>query len=120
MKTGYGLRVGGGWREAMEPIDVVLFCPNCKTQHVDRPEPQVCVCGHRLSGHELEPDCTMCTHCVCGEFCVAWDNPPHKSHLCKPEDGGCGTIFRPSDVPTNGIETPTTEGENDTWKWSEK
>jgi hypothetical protein len=38
-----------------------------------------------------------------------WDNPPHKSHLCH----GCGTIFRPADVPTNGVAQIKTRGEND-------
>ena len=35
-----------------EPIDMLLWCPNCSTQHVDAAE---------------------------GD---AWTNPPHKSHLC--------------------------------------
>jgi hypothetical protein len=30
-----------------------------------------------------------------------WTNPPHKTHLCH----GCGTLFRPADVPTNGVAT---------------
>jgi hypothetical protein len=38
-----------------------------------------------------------------------WDNPPHKSHLCH----GCGTIFRPADVPTHGVAAIKTRGEND-------
>lgn len=45
------------FREAQRPtapIDMVLFCPKCGTQHVDAPEPG-----------------------------TAWTNPPHKSHLCK-------------------------------------
>lgn len=37
----------------MQPIDVVLFCPMCCVQHIDRPEAS--------SG---------------------WTNPPHKSHFC--------------------------------------
>jgi rubredoxin len=36
-----------------EPIPMILYCPSCGVQHVDRPEPD--------SG---------------------WTNPPHKSHLC--------------------------------------
>lgn len=35
------------------PIDVVLFCPACKAQHIDAPEPE-----------------------------TGWTNPPHKSHRC--------------------------------------
>lgn len=40
-----------------------------------------------------------------------WDNPPHRSHLCH----GCGTIWRPADVPTNGVAKPQTRGEKDTF-----
>jgi hypothetical protein len=36
-----------------EPIPMVLHCPGCGAQHVDRPEPD-----------------------------KGWTNPPHKSHLC--------------------------------------
>ena len=35
------------------PIPMVLHCPACGAQHVDRPVPE-----------------------------VGWDNPPHRSHLC--------------------------------------
>jgi len=40
-----------------------------------------------------------------------WDNPPHRSHLCH----GCGTIWRPADVPTVGVEAIQTRGVADTW-----
>jgi hypothetical protein len=40
-----------------------------------------------------------------------WANPPHKSHLCH----GCGTIWRPASVPTNGVASITTHGRADTW-----
>lgn len=66
----------------MNPIDVVLFCPVCKTQHIDAPEPD--------SG---------------------WTNPAHKSHLCH----NCGFIWRPADVPTNGVTAATTRGANNTY-----
>ncbi|SRR6266446_10613110 len=42
---------------------------------------------------------------------VQWDNPPHKSHLCH----FCGCIWRPADVPTNGVKQIKTVGKNDTW-----
>lgn len=35
------------------PIGVVLHCPKCKAQHIDRPDPT-----------------------------TGWANPPHMSHLC--------------------------------------
>lgn len=36
-----------------DPIPMVLHCPRCGFQHVDKPEPD-----------------------------KGWDNPPHRSHLC--------------------------------------
>lgn len=41
-------------QEELKPIDILLFCPNCSKQHIDRPQP--------------EKD---------------WSNPPHKSHECQ-------------------------------------
>ncbi|ULQ46980.1 hypothetical protein JN531_001530 [Flagellatimonas centrodinii] len=38
-----------------------------------------------------------------------WDNPPHRSHLCH----GCGHIWRPADVPTNGVPAVATKGKAD-------
>lgn len=38
----------------MTPIDMLLFCPRCHTQHIDAPD-------HRSAD---------------------WINPPHRSHLC--------------------------------------
>jgi hypothetical protein len=40
-----------------------------------------------------------------------WSNPPHRSHLCH----GCGCIWRPADVPTNGVAAIATQGKADTW-----
>lgn len=40
-----------------------------------------------------------------------WKNPPHKSHLC----AYCGTVWRPADVSTNGVERITTTGKQDNW-----
>ena len=40
-----------------------------------------------------------------------WTNPPHRSHLCS----GCGTVWRPADVPTNGVEAISSRGKADTW-----
>ena len=65
------------------PLDVILFCPKCGAQHVDKPEPE-----------------------------KGWTNPPHKSHLCHV----CGLIWRPADVPTNGVERVQTRGSADTWE----
>ena len=38
-----------------------------------------------------------------------WLNPPHRSHLCH----GCGHIWRPADVPTNGVQAVKTKGKAD-------
>lgn len=59
-----------------EPVDMVLYCPKCGTQHIDGPD-------YLTAQDEGEE----------------WMNPPHKSHLCH----GCGHIWRPSDTPTNGV-----------------
>lgn len=40
-----------------------------------------------------------------------WTNPPHKSHLCH----GCGCIWRPADVPTDGVLNIETSGKADNW-----
>jgi len=89
------------------PIDMVLFCPKCHLQHIDRPEPikwapigmpDVTAVGASIIG-ETNPD--------------RWTNPPHKSHLCVPADGGCGHVWRPADVPTNGVLATKTHGKHD-------
>jgi|GEM_PF-2668692 len=61
-------------------IPMILFCPACGLQHIDQAEPE---CG--------------------------WDNPPHRSHLCR----GCGHIWRPADMATTGVENINTAGSSD-------
>ncbi len=39
-----------------------------------------------------------------------WTNPPHRSHLCH----GCGHIWRPADVYTEGVAAILTRGKADT------
>lgn len=75
------------------PIDMLLYCPNCGVRHVDAPEPHL---GPSIDGSGDMP---------------LWTNPPHRSHLCH----SCGCIWRPADVPTNGVEAIKTEGKADTW-----
>jgi len=74
-------------QKAVEPIDMVLHCPACGLQHIDAPEAD----GQVPFGEER------------------WTNPPHHSHLCH----GCGHIWRPADVPTNGVAAIKTRGQND-------
>lgn len=77
-------------------IDMLLFCPRCGEQHIDAPEP---------ADADVDVDGTVIS--ATGE----WTNPPHRSHLCHM----CGTIWRPADVPTNGVASIETRGKADTW-----
>lgn len=70
-----------------KPIDMVLHCPVCHAQHIDAPDKL-----HYMPGTAKE-----------------WDNPPHRSHLCHE----CGAIWRPADVPTNGVAAVKTKGTSD-------
>lgn len=76
--------------EKHTPIPMILFCPACGLQHIDEPEPSL---GKRF----LDPGAKE------------WDNPPHRSHLC----AGCGHIWRPADVPTEGVAALSTVGRAD-------
>lgn len=93
------------------PIDMILFCPMCHTQHVDAPEKFDPVAeGCQCRG----PDqCEACYHneAAYREWLAQepWTNPPHRSHLCH----ACGFIWRPADVPTNGVAAVKTTGKAD-------
>lgn len=54
------------------------------------------------------PKCHV-QHIDAPETC--WTNPPHRSHLCH----ACGCIWRPADIPTNGVERITTVGKDDNY-----
>ena len=82
-----------------DPVDMVLHCPACGMQHIDAPEDE------RTETIHHGPD-------VIDEVVVGWENPPHRSHLCH----GCGHIWRPADVPTNGVESVKTKGKADSPK----
>lgn len=84
------------------PVDVVLHCPKCHTQHIDKPESDNEYSGrlHESSWWELG-----------GEQPARWTNPPHRTHLC----AVCKCLWRAADVPTNGIAAAQTRGERDTW-----
>lgn len=79
------------------PIDMVLHCPACGMQHVDAPS-----VDHTPRWQDEEGG----WHCA--ETRV-WTNPPHRSHLCH----GCGHVWRPADVPTNGVQAVKTKGKAD-------
>lgn len=79
--------------EPTAPIDMVLHCPKCHEQHIDRPDPIA-------DDHPDGPH----------ESCAGtWTNPPHRSHQCHQ----CGHIWRPADVPTNGVAAVKTRGKKD-------
>lgn len=76
-------------------VDMILFCPACGLQHIDHDE--------RPSDREWAAQSA-------GDREVQyWSNPPHRSHLCH----GCGHIWRPSDVHTNGVAAIRSKGVND-------
>lgn len=80
-------------RAANAPIDMILHCPKCGRQHIDSIE------------HDRWVGRDNCEEV--GE--MTWNNPPHRSHLCH----GCGFIWRPADIPTNGVASIQTKGTND-------
>jgi rubrerythrin len=90
----------------IEPVDMLLFCPNCGQRHVDEAKPDVCeTCGGEKDDFPRNEGALICT---CEAF-TAWLNPLHKSHRCN----FCNHVFRPADVPTNGVAALKTKGERD-------
>lgn len=77
------------------PVDMVLHCPACGVQHVDAPE--------------YETDPSMLAAGITHKAFDGWTNPPHRSHLCH----ACNHIWRPADVPTNGVAAVKTRGSAD-------
>jgi hypothetical protein len=82
------------WRFSIIPKAIDLW------EQVQLPLPMVLHC----------PECGL-LHVDAPEPENGWDNPPHKSHKCH----GCGIIWRPADIPTNGVLAIETRGEHDTW-----
>jgi len=80
---------------AAEPIDMVLHCPACGLQHIDAPE---------FNSTRRDPFPSFGA-----DPALSWTNPPHRSHLCH----GCGHVWRPADVPTNGVVAVKTTGKAD-------
>lgn len=101
--------LGKPWIAAHEvaPINMLLFCPRCGEQHIDAPETFTPVGRCECAGPD---ECEACASNRAA-FEESWQNPPHRSHLCHT----CGTIWRPADVPTNGVASIETRGKADTW-----
>lgn len=96
-KTVY--RVGEGVEQVQfTSINMIIFCPQCGLQHIDAPEDHKQDCQKSDFAH-LDKGCT----------CDRWTNPSHKSHLC----GYCNHVWRPADVPTNGVLEIRTRGQID-------
>lgn len=89
-------------RKKPKPVDMVLFCPHCHHQHIDAPEITAKMVK-ALNGLPLTAEDER-------RHAKRWTNPPHRSHLCHQ----CGFIWRPADVPTNGVEAIRTRGQDDT------
>lgn len=85
------LELGPGASSSAAPVDMLLFCPACSTQHVDAADPEG-VTSVEINGREDR-----------------WDNPPHRTHLCH----ACGHRWRPADVATNGVLAIATKGQLD-------
>lgn len=102
-----------------KPRPAIIFCPGCHMQHIDRPDalclqtsPAFIDQDHPcrlVKGHEgpCKPDPT--------DEEKAWENPTHRSHTCRKDDGGCGLVFRLTDYPTTGVKNIETRGKADTW-----
>lgn len=91
-----------------EPIPMVLHCPKCGMQHIDGDNWEELRIQAAESGRDREGDRDLERWLEDNE----WNNPPHRSHLCH----GCGTIWRPADVPTTGVKSISTKGKADTWE----
>jgi len=78
------------------PIDMVLFCPKCGLQHIDAPDASILAGDAAMYG---------------GDWPGRWTNPPHRSHQC--QNKVCGHVWRPADVPTNGVAAVQTKGKAD-------
>jgi len=85
-------------RDYLEPISMILHCPRCGAQHVDKIE-GLDEYYQRVKNTAISPAPER------------WENPPHKSHLC----AKCKCIWRPADISTVGIEAIVSRGEKDTW-----
>lgn len=85
-------------------IPMILWCPNCGTQHIDAAEPHKATCH----AYQVPPEVDVKRQ-QGGCTCDRWANPPHRSHLCHE----CGEIWRPADVPTTGVKEIETRGKDD-------
>ena len=88
-------------------IDMVLHCPKCGMQHIDKDNYEEL----RIEAAELGVDREGERELERWIEEREWSNPPHRSHLC--QNRKCGHIWRPADVPTNGVAAIKTAGTKD-------
>ncbi len=88
-------------------IDMVLHCPKCGLQHIDKDNYEEL----RIEAAELGVDREGERELERWIEEREWPNPPHRSHLC--QNRKCGHIWRPADVPTNGVAAIKTAGTKD-------
>ena len=101
--------VKAGAFDAVPPIDMVLYCPKCGVQHIDKPNHDELSIRAAELGIDREGDRAYSDWLEENE----WTNPPHRTHLCA--NPKCGCTWRPSDVATNGVASIKSKGENDSW-----
>ena len=86
-------------------IDMVLHCPKCGMQHIDKDNYEELRIEAAELGVDREGDRELERWIEERE----WPNPPHRSHLC----ASCKHIWRPADVCTNGVLAVKTKGQED-------
>ena len=86
-------------------IDMVLHCPKCGLQHIDKDNSEDLRIEAAELGVDREGDREL-EHWIEER---EWTNPPHRSHLC----ASCKHIWRPADVCTNGVLAVKTKGQED-------
>jgi len=91
------------------PIKMVLHCPVCGFQHLDRPNHWSDKFDAPMGTESVEDLESLRKAMEAYE--AEWTNPPHRSHTCLK----CGTIWRPADVSTMGVWRVDTKGKADTW-----
>lgn len=93
--------------KSLTPIRMILFCPACGLQHIDAKEDAK---EDELIVHLARSIFTAkLDGAGGGRRLQLWNNPPHRSHLC----ASCGHIWRPADVPTEGVADIQTRGKSD-------
>lgn len=92
------------------PIKMVLHCPVCGFQHLDRPNHWSDKFDAPMGTESAEDLASLNAAVLAYE--AEWTNPPHRSHTCLK----CATIWRPADIPTMGVWRVDTVGKSDTWR----